>query len=691
MNKKFLFGAALVGILGFGSCVDNNESPSVTNIREAKAEQLRALGNAAEIEAEARKLAAEGEKSLNEALAAVERAREAQINAQTQQDAAMAAVQLQEAQERLKQTIAANEIALEQLKAQLKLAQANYERQLLQNDTEKRSLLTSLYNDYKTATSNLLTDQESLTNAQNSLAKLEANIIDTKEANLAQIAREKKSIIGYQNQIAEAEASIKTLQENLKTTLPDLQVKLATAESELEQLKVPYDKVLADEEIAQETKATAEKQLRNSVYVNELNNLLRPYYQNGYYAYGVGIAQMKEWDQVPDFINWYSDQNINYWGDIPGFYVNNRPSVDWNEWVMCVYDNEKGIWTFTKLVTAYQLEDKVLEYPAEEGQMPETTSRWYYELSGYQYQAAGFKAYYDAISANINESYVKPYNEAKENYDEAVTAQAAAQKKADEAATALATAKEKQTTAAANKKKADEDVTAAQTALAEAQKGTDAAAITAAQNALTAAQTAQSNAASEVTNADNAVSAAQTAVDTAQRNLTSAKTVTDNALGSLNIYEDNLKDAQTFLTSVKEEMDKASAQLANFNKYMTSYNESGKAYAQAEIDVVAPQAAYEEKEAEISALNDLIANNGDESALKEQIDQLENNIIDYNGYIVDAKQTIAKLENPEVYNNYGQTVEELKNLIAKLQQKVTVDQDLVDAAKKALEEATKAE
>lgn len=689
MNKKFLFGAALVGILGFGSCVDNNESPSVTNIREAKAEQLRALGNAAEIEAEARKLAAEGEKSLNEALAAVERAREAQINAQTQQDAAMAAVQLQEAQERLKQTIAANEIALEQLKVQLKLAQANYERQLLQNDTEKRSLLTSLYNDYKTATSNLLNDQESLTNTQNTLAKLEAKIIDTKEANLAQIARERKSIIGYQNQIAEAEASIKTLQENLKTTLPELQVKLTTAESELEQLQVPYDKVLADSETAEEVRDNAQKQLENSIYVNDLHYFLREGYYEPFFDFGVVIAKVGA--EIPYWFEVLSGQNYGWWGDnIPGFVVNGRDVVQWGDWVMCVYDSEKNTWSFKTLVTDYQVWQQRLPYPAEEGQVPDYTGS-YNVLSGYQYQADGFKAFYDTMSANVNENIVKPYNDNKKVYDEAVTAQAAAQKKADEAATALATAKDNQKTALANKEKADADVTAAQKALTEAQKGTDAAAITAAQNALTAAQTAQSNAASEVTKIDNAVSAAQTAATNATSALSAAQTATGIALTELNRSEDQMKGAQTSLASYKEKIDVIGKQLVNFNKYMTSYNEAGKAYAQAEIDVVAPKAAYESKNAEIEALNELIANNGDEAAINAQISTLEDNIITLNENIVNAKQQIAKLENPEETSDYGQTVEQLKNQIAKLQQKVAVDQELVDAAKKALEDATNAE
>ena len=49
MKKKLMMVAVLLGALSLGACVDNDESASVTAVRNAKAEQLKgaaALANA---------------------------------------------------------------------------------------------------------------------------------------------------------------------------------------------------------------------------------------------------------------------------------------------------------------------------------------------------------------------------------------------------------------------------------------------------------------------------------------------------------------------------------------------------------------------------------------------------------------------------------------------------------------------
>ena len=51
----------LLGALSLGACVDDNESASVTNIRNAKADQLTALAEQARAEGEAAKILAEAE------------------------------------------------------------------------------------------------------------------------------------------------------------------------------------------------------------------------------------------------------------------------------------------------------------------------------------------------------------------------------------------------------------------------------------------------------------------------------------------------------------------------------------------------------------------------------------------------------------------------------------------------------
>ena len=78
MKKKFIAVYALIGVLALGSttltsCVDDNESASVTAIRDAKAAQLNALANYNNAQAEAKKIIAEAEAALRNADAEAKR------------------------------------------------------------------------------------------------------------------------------------------------------------------------------------------------------------------------------------------------------------------------------------------------------------------------------------------------------------------------------------------------------------------------------------------------------------------------------------------------------------------------------------------------------------------------------------------------------------------------------------------
>ena len=75
MKKKLMMVAVLLGALTLGACVDDNESASVTAIREAKKAQLESLANLNNANAEAIALAAQAEADLKAAKAAYEQAR----------------------------------------------------------------------------------------------------------------------------------------------------------------------------------------------------------------------------------------------------------------------------------------------------------------------------------------------------------------------------------------------------------------------------------------------------------------------------------------------------------------------------------------------------------------------------------------------------------------------------------------
>nr|WP_302830974.1 hypothetical protein [uncultured Bacteroides sp.] len=85
MKKKLMMVAVLLGALTLGACVDDNESASVTAVREAKAKQLTALATKAEAEAEAALISANAEKAYKEALVKYQEALVRNEDASTEQ------------------------------------------------------------------------------------------------------------------------------------------------------------------------------------------------------------------------------------------------------------------------------------------------------------------------------------------------------------------------------------------------------------------------------------------------------------------------------------------------------------------------------------------------------------------------------------------------------------------------------
>ena len=120
MKKKFMMAAVLLGALTLGSCVDDNESASVTAIREAKAAQLSALANYQQAQADAEVILANAEAKVKEADAAYQAALAKIKDLQAQEKE----LELKKAQETLETDI---EAAKTKAQAQLIQAQAKLE------------------------------------------------------------------------------------------------------------------------------------------------------------------------------------------------------------------------------------------------------------------------------------------------------------------------------------------------------------------------------------------------------------------------------------------------------------------------------------------------------------------------------------------------------------------------------------
>ena len=204
MKKKFIAVYALIGVLALGStaltsCVDDNESASVTAIRTAKAEQLAALAAVANAEAE-----------LNQAKALVEKANAAnteQITAEKQQRF---------------------EVELEALKAQYEQKLLDWKKQIAQANA---SLRGEVYNNYVNAVGTLKGLESKYITAASNLAAAKVGLVSAEK--YAQTL-----ILGFEEEIAKNQAQIDAYKalgandrDNLLKQVEELTVKISAQEN----------------------------------------------------------------------------------------------------------------------------------------------------------------------------------------------------------------------------------------------------------------------------------------------------------------------------------------------------------------------------------------------------------------------------------------------------------------------------
>ena len=194
MKKKLMMVAVLLGALTLGACVDDNESQSVTNVREAKAKQLTALADLSKAQAEAELIKANAQKAYQEAQAEYYKAQAAVENA----DAADKEFLLKKAKEEYERNLEAINLEAQNrlLAARIQAARNEQEFLELAND-----LLKDLYRRYASEVSTLDIYKSQL-NSQNLLVtRYEAGAISTDQANAAQKAIYENNILGYKTQI----------------------------------------------------------------------------------------------------------------------------------------------------------------------------------------------------------------------------------------------------------------------------------------------------------------------------------------------------------------------------------------------------------------------------------------------------------------------------------------------------------
>lgn len=269
MKKKLMMVAVLLGALSLGACVDDNESASVTAVREAKAEQLSAMAALYKAQAEAELIYANAEKALKEAQAAWQ-------NEQT---------------EEAKQKFA---ILIEQIKAEAEAAIAKAKLQAAQDEQALLDLaderVKELYAEYRNALDGIINLQSRKIDLTTNIAQVEAGLVPIQTLADNQIAY-------YQKLIDLEEYKIELYNQYKGADLVELKQQAAKA----------YQEAQAADDV--ETVKNAAQQKADNVYYEEAtrfnmwNNVTNPIktvaaarelYNNNWYVINTNNKQLSD-------------------------------------------------------------------------------------------------------------------------------------------------------------------------------------------------------------------------------------------------------------------------------------------------------------------------------------------------------------------------------------------------------------
>ena len=190
MKKKLMMVAVLLGALSLGACVDNDESASVTAVRNAKAEQLKGAAALANAQAEAETIRANAEAKLKEAEAAYQ-------DAKTEADKAKWAAKL---------TVIQAEAARDIAKAQRD--QKDAEMAIITN--QDQWINNTLWWNYSNASDKLISLNGQLINATADEIALKAGVVSALKA-AVKIAVKKNQFIAQQTERKDLLSKLSTI------------------------------------------------------------------------------------------------------------------------------------------------------------------------------------------------------------------------------------------------------------------------------------------------------------------------------------------------------------------------------------------------------------------------------------------------------------------------------------------------
>lgn len=327
MKKKFMMVTLLLGTLFLGACVDDNETASVSAVREATAKQLKSVAAMNRAEAEAQKTLAAAQVALLQAKAAAEKANAEYNNALVEQRKKSAelielqkegqSIEIEKRKAQLEAELAQLEVTKQQaqktlasIEAQMKQAEIDNQTALLNMQKElvkaqqdlldceealaaakseaerqeilaQRALLETLANEYSDAVNALIQAKIDLSDAKSDLIALQNGLLD------AEAAKE-MAIIDNNNLIAQYEKQIEALKQyanytenvdSLKAKLYELQAKQGLLYDQYMTSRTAWEAVEPDN--------TASKELTDSLeYKDKFSTFARFGYDFGSYNDG---------------------------------------------------------------------------------------------------------------------------------------------------------------------------------------------------------------------------------------------------------------------------------------------------------------------------------------------------------------------------------------------------------------------
>lgn len=411
MKKKMLLVAVAISALTLGACVDDNESQSVTDVRTAKAEQLKSI-------AAMNNATAEATTKLAEADAALKTASAEAIKAQTeltkvQVELAKVNVQLQETKveeekvklEELKTTLEGEQAALEetkariaanlqriaaeleydliQAKANLVNAQYNYNTQLENLSAQEQAKLGKLLMAYTTASTDLIDAKQELENLNINLAKYENDLTDLKEA-------KDELKIEKNKEIAELQAEIDIWKQYTGVTREDATAAYKEASTKL-----------------------------TSLYLTQQTSYQT--YQNTYQKLHDAQDLISSTAYMNKFVTAFEDKTYG------GLYISHHDINGEYFWGYSYIKN--SVTTYVKLFSGYSFEEHEINPSYDDGRT--MGSHFYSTYSQYyDINEDGFSTFSNALNTNIT-SKSAALTDAQTAYDAATVAEATAKTAAE--------------------------------------------------------------------------------------------------------------------------------------------------------------------------------------------------------------------------------------------------------------------